>query len=468
MKNTKIVLSLLTLLCAFVACVPTPAKETVVQKKQTQMLEDAKKKPSGTDLDTFDITPLNQLWENERNETVSICLKGNVVLPSAKAVPIAYVERGCFTNSDLERLQSVLTADAKPLPDGILPKQYYRTQIDKLLLMKQQHIFDKYNSEDEINQAILQLTAKMNQAPESINLSEAVFSFQKSIDGAETAEQLYLQNDMTVSSLIVMNEQEGNGGGYAEYLRNVMDRAAFSELTAQGLSITLNFERTLLPNYKKPQITISEAKEKAETVVKKLGLDTFSCSGERMVALIDPTAVTPNAEIYGLYEFMFTRNVSGCNITYTNDDISADPNNEAVYRKPWRYEKVRVFIDDKGIFALLWNAPYDVREVICTRATLLPADQVFDSFCQMSVLKYSTSTLKEHGKIVIEISEIRLGLTRILLENSDNGAYLVPTWDFFGTIQIVGSDFILGKDGYQSIMTINAIDGSIIDRNAGY
>ena len=229
--------------------------------------------------------------------------------------------------------------------------------------MKQQHIFDKYNSEDEINQAILQLTAKMNQAPESINLSEAVFSFQKSIDGAETAEQLYLQNDMTVSSLIVMNEQEGNGGGYAEYLRNVMDRAAFSELTAQGLSITLNFERTLLPNYKKPQITISEAKEKAETVVKKLGLDTFSCSGERMVALIDPTAVTPNAEIYGLYEFMFTRNVSGCNITYTNDDISADPNNEAVYRKPWRYEKVRVFIDDKGIFAFFWNAPYEVREV---------------------------------------------------------------------------------------------------------
>lgn len=82
----------------------------------------------------------------------------------------------------------------------------------------------------------------------------------------------------------------------------------------------------------------------------------------------------------GVYEFMFTRSVNGVAITYTNDTMSAEtPDKNEVntnVSKPWLYEKIRIFVDDEGIFALLWNAPYVVTEVVNERATMLPFEQI--------------------------------------------------------------------------------------------
>ena len=73
----------------------------------------------------------------------------------------------------------------------------------------------------------------------------------------------------------------------------------------------------------------------------------------------------------------------------------------------------------------------------------------------------------------IWITEIRLGLTRVLEQNADEQAYLVPSWTFFGVKHLYDNKYISGwegegYDGTTEILTINAIDGSVIDRNKGY
>ena len=66
----------------------------------------------------------------------------------------------------------------------------------------------------------------------------------------------------------------------------------------------------------------------------------------------------------------------------------------------------------------------------------------------------------------ITIENIRFGYARIAEQNRSGSSLLVPAWDFFGTI----SDFngISRSDYGTSLITINAIDGSIIDRGLGY
>lgn len=42
---------------------------------------------------------------------------------------------------------------------------------------------------------------------------------------------------------------------------------------------------------------------------------------------------------------------------------------------------------------------------------------------------------------------------------------MVPVWDFFGVRTIDRERY---DDAYSSLFTINAIDGTVIDRNYGY
>mgnify|MGYP005831456645 FL=1 len=63
------------------------------------------------------------------------------------------------------------------------------------------------------------------------------------------------------------------------------------------------------------------------------------------------------------------------------------------------------------------------------------------------------------------IHEVKLGLMRITEQNSKDTGLIIPVWDFMGTYEEKETFF---DDTYTSLLTINAIDGSIIDRGLGY
>ena len=65
-----------------------------------------------------------------------------------------------------------------------------------------------------------------------------------------------------------------------------------------------------------------------------------------------------------------------------------------------------------------------------------------------------------------------LGYSRIYDPVTDNDTGLmVPVWDFFGGFDCKGDGYDEkdpGERSTQSHMTINAIDGTVIDRGVGY
>lgn len=86
-------------------------------------------------------------------------------------------------------------------------------------------------------------------------------------------------------------------------------------------------------------------------------------------------------------------------------------------------------------------------------------EQICDTFKKMSVVTNAT----EEFPVQLDVERITLGYSLVSEPDSFDTALLVPVWDFIGTKTIEHE-----KKENSIILTINAIDGSIINRELGY
>ena len=105
-------------------------------------------------------------------------------------------------------------------------------------------------------------------------------------------------------------------------------------------------------------------------------------------------------------------------------------------------------------------------------ATLLPFDEITSIFERMAVIvdnsidSAGVDGASEHRVI----TTVRLGLMCIREQDSDTGL-LIPVWDFLGYEERTSpSEGTLSfyTNELESFLTINAVDGSIVDRSSGY
>lgn len=81
--------------------------------------------------------------------------------------------------------------------------------------------------------------------------------------------------------------------------------------------------------------------------------------------------------------------------------------------------------------------------------------------------------IESYSDVNIEIDHIKLELQRVVEKNSIENGIMIPVWNFYGTQKItyMDGDFFddnYGLDAPKSLLTINAIDGSIINVDKGY
>ncbi len=469
-KTAAVIAAVATIVLLFGGCQPTPTEEYTMKKDTERMLDQAGITEDGTAISDIGIPNGKYVYEAaDTSGRLHIKADAKIIVPAVEKLPVARVSRGRFTIRDLENLSHILGVGGIPVSqDTSFPKEYYLPQLNQLMEMRQNGKLDKYSSVEELDKAIRELMEKVAQAPEVARATEHDLSFTSMEGGGETASFRWIRNNAVLASLSVVNNEQGAGGN-AEYIRDVTLRAEFSTLTAQGLSVTLNYEQIRNPNFKKPAISETDAMNIAQAAIDGLDLKDFVCTGKRMAALYNSTIAAEDGERQGLYEFMFTRSVNGAAITYTNEDMAADPGRTDIAAKPWLYEKIRIFVDDEGIFALVWNAPHVLEGIEYKAVSLLPFEKIRDIFESMIVVK---NKQVEDGTLLrdknIAVNEVHLGLMRIIEKDNNDTAYLVPVWDFFGTYDSDGGMLVIGEDGYETLLTINAVDGSVIDRTLGY
>ena len=178
------------------------------------------------------------------------------------------------------------------------------------------------------------------------------------------------------------------------------------------------------------------------------------------------------------YQLKYVRTVGGVPITYTDAEASTrytedeGTPNEA-FIAGWAYEEVSFIIDDTGIIEFVWQSPYDVVETVTKHSAVLPFDDISSVFSKMMMV-INTNYVSEGVKETFDIKKAQLGLMRIMEKDNPDTALLIPVWDFFSDVTVEHTDDSGQKrtdtstDSYQSLLTINAIDGSIIDREIGF
>lgn len=216
-------------------------------------------------------------------------------------------------------------------------------------------------------------------------------------------------------------------------------------------------------------ITQQEARELAKEKVAELGIPGME---EALVQLGIHTDLhgdeftTDNAG----WLVNFTRTIDGIPVTYTGEQGGAYEDMESEF-DTWGYEWLQVAVNRDGIqMAQCYNI-YDIGERTTENVQLISFDEVSQIFRQMILMQSADldSETREY-----QIDRITFGYTRIYDPATDSrSGVLVPAWDFFGSYREKAeyegeSVEYISDSADMSHLTINAIDGSIIDRSLGY
>ena len=122
------------------------------------------------------------------------------------------------------------------------------------------------------------------------------------------------------------------------------------------------------------------------------------------------------------------------------------------------------------VISLQWNSPFTVLSTENENVPLLPFERIMEIFRRQVFM----SVYCDQGHpITYRITSIQLSYMRVQIRDSDD-YYLLPVWDFTGYMiydwQMSPGDMAVAQGHFHnmSILTINAVDGSILDRYLGY
>ena len=459
-----------------VACQKTPSEPIVIGKKLDQLLEKAQATTDATQA----ATPSQEVTIQDKSDTsitrlgvpqslkeeimsakgkLHVYTDASISLPQNDEMPITRVKMSRFTNDVVKRMVDTLFSGAHTISDDLrlLPKAYHSNIVKDLIANKDNESWfnERYSAQEEFDEALASAMQSAESAPTNPDYQQPQYHFDDAATENGAAHYYALREDNSLSRINIYTE---TGSARLEYFRN-LDDSCLDLLLSQAIQSPDTTSVATLPI----KTTQSQAQELAEDTLLKMGFDDFVCSGKRMHARAD---VRPD----GVYEFMFTRAIRGIAVTYTDDDGGDRKilHENETFARPWLYEKIRILIDDDGIAMLEYTSPQELVGTEIDSATLLPFSEIQAIFKKMIVIVDNEYDTSEEG-VTCEyyIDHITLGLMRLTEKDVGSQGLLIPVWDFFGH-SIDSYGLTRGASGYISLLTINAIDGSIIDRWAGF
>lgn len=272
---------------------------------------------------------------------------------------------------------------------------------------------------------------------------------------------------------------EAGDSHYQVSLTNRMDdqeheiEMAVEDMRAYG-SVFLAGTQEKVSTAQTETIPDAEYEAQAQEYVKAMGLAEFEIAGKEY-GLIQQmrSKKTETEQAYAGYAVYFTRVVDGIPLTYTEEAGNAVEGAWAA----WSYERLTFVFDERGLVAMYWCEPCELERTSGESLFLLPFSDIQGIFERMMLEKYDAFLGEIEANAEFEISEIRFGYMRTHEKGNTAEGTLIPVWDFLGkeTINYAREEepYIEGAaadggDCHKSLLTIHAVDGTILDRGLGY
>ena len=159
--------------------------------------------------------------------------------------------------------------------------------------------------------------------------------------------------------------------------------------------------------------------------------------------------------------FIFTRSYGGVPSVYTSKDCTTYDNLADTYIRKIPYELLYIIVDDVSGVYVHWRSPHTMIGVETESTALLSFGEIMDIAESILPLKYAHQEkyleARRQDAYRLTVNRITLGYTRIQSRDDPEQYLFVPVWDFFDA-----------EDPQTSLLTINAVDGTVIHRGYGY
>lgn len=247
-------------------------------------------------------------------------------------------------------------------------------------------------------------------------------------------------------------------------------------------------EHMLKPGLENMNIPPEEVRAQAKEAMKQMELGEYALQGGCYFASWSADDADPNRTPYVTsigYGINFCRVVDGVPVIFTYGNGTMVEDGDTTF---WPCEELQLIYDNDGFQGFDWMNPYAVEDLSAEYVFLMPFSDISEIFEKMLV-KEQADSFKGSGSSAPEtvdaleqnfkdksytadilVKEVRLSYMRVREKNSLEGT-LIPVWDFFGVQTYKDADGEVYKEDdsiYDSILTINAMDGTIIDRYFGY
>lgn len=505
MKKIACILMAAAVSLSLFACQQTPDQAIVKGKSLDKMIEAATTKSPGASGDSATGALADRMGTQSTYQTeladksgkLKIHVNADVSVPNADSVSVERVERSSITQEQVDALvkdlikgKDMFSADAYKMSKSEIQQKIQEVQIALAALPS-----DRQNSKDPKRDsgAMLQATlsdlqSQLQAAPDTtqkVPCTGKLEPMEKDIyfeDGQKV--HALAQSDAGYESLGVYNYEKG-AANMVDYTREknafTKDMGYFStedeikKAEAEGSSAYVSSAEM----GQIPDVTISadDAKAKAEALIADLGLKNMVCysADKKYGGSYDKTAdqsqyTNPRKCVWFL---RYSRHVNNIPITYTVWDCMKVQDN--MQSEPWPYEDMTFAVDDTGIVGFSWRSPYKMAGTVTENSNLLKFNEITNIFQTMSLAVNAWDGLAQGNPHLvgmdITVDHIQFGLTRVTEQDKRDSGLLVPAWDFFGTMTYINETDGQTKkfsDGPVPILTVNAIDGSVINRSLGY
>lgn len=164
------------------------------------------------------------------------------------------------------------------------------------------------------------------------------------------------------------------------------------------------------------------------------------------------------------YVFCYTPVVEGVPLRHVYADAAEITN----YGKLPFSNRLYVTVADDGLFSIRWNGVEDYGDKrVCS---LLTFDQIMSVAQDILPLAHVEQEQLYGSDARLWVDTITLSYCRVQKRNAPDEYMLIPVWDFIGCRGFVrnGEEVQERIAVNETLLTISAIDGTVIDRNYGY
>ena len=466
----KIVIFAALFVCALlVGCQPTP-KDAVITNKGDISLEESIQKTAVP----LDAAAKEEKWTYEKEYDSGNRLFVDAVMVHADAgqLPVLSVAPKMFESGDqLKTITSIFCPNAVVYDQG---DQLTKSQLEQAIMDVKEERFRVENDMipfegaaepvpqdrkvdwlNTLEDLIQHYKEQIETAPDDSELKAASYQLIDVGDGSMQSNMLATAND-TVFSIDFINWPPDRIGSGFSFETNKMVHENI------GTS-----DKFIIPEFLEVDGEFIKTKEKIDQCVRDMGIDYMS---------LGTVSKGKNS-----YSFYYTRSFNGLHETYVNQHVGTTMTgvDYAAMIYLWKPEYLYFEVQNDQIVKVEWNNPSEIIAVDNENVATKPWEEIQEIFKkQMDYLMSpspsgnadpSNSTYF-FDKTDVYINRVELGLTKLLMKDSKDDYKLIPTWSFLGYENSASHPVKEGVNmgGEVCYLTINAIDGTVIDRGLMY